>query len=101
MPLTFAIYRLTAAEKVFLQDKVKHHFIWTHNDVWEALIYRSVKDELGKLDPSIADDETVYRNTVYSNLATIGLNMLKFRSTKQNTKNLLAKLAMYYGIPDQ
>ncbi|KAL4471546.1 hypothetical protein ABPG74_008439 [Tetrahymena malaccensis] len=100
MPLSFAIYRLTAAEKVFLQEKVKHHFIWTQNDVWEALIFRSVKDELSKLDPSIAEDETMYRNTVYSNLATVGLNMLKFRSTKQSTKNIIGKLALNYGIPD-
>ncbi|EAR94539.1 hypothetical protein TTHERM_00048950 (macronuclear) [Tetrahymena thermophila SB210] len=100
MPLSFAIYRLTAAEKVFIQEKVKHHFIWTQNDAWEALIFRSIKDELNKLDPSLAEDETMYRNTVYSNLATIGLNMLKFRSTKQSTKNMIGKLALYYGIPD-
>ncbi|KAL4511775.1 hypothetical protein ABPG72_012620 [Tetrahymena utriculariae] len=100
MPLSFSIYRLTAAEKVFLQEKVKHHFIWIQNDVWEALIFRSIKDELSKLDPSIAEDETMYRNTVYSYLATLGLNMLKFRSTKQSTKNMIGKIALHYGIPD-
>lgn len=63
--------------------------IWTSSDLWETLIFRSIRADLSKLNEENATDEIVYQNTVHSNLSTVGLNMLKFRSTKQNTKNIL------------
>lgn len=79
MPLSFAIYRLSAVDKVYIYERVRHHNIWTIGDLWEALIITAVRGDLSKLPAEFVNDESMYRATVHSNLAAIGINMLKFR----------------------
>lgn len=49
MPLSFAVFRLSAIEKVFIYERVRHHTLWSSNDLWEALIISTVQGDLAKL----------------------------------------------------
>ena len=60
MPLTLAIHRNTSVEKVYLQDKVKNHQLWTYTDLWETMIYTQTHNELANLDISVQSEVQVY-----------------------------------------
>lgn len=48
MLMTFTFYRIEKAEKIFLYDGIQHHSIFDKIDLWDAIFFESLHDEMKK-----------------------------------------------------
>ncbi|CAK75919.1 unnamed protein product (macronuclear) [Paramecium tetraurelia] len=105
MLMTFTFYRIEKAEKIFLYDGIQHHSIFDKIDLWDAIFFESLHDEMKKqqdmrMNENINDSIEREKNTIFGFLGSLIENMLSFSPSKQNVRILTSKYCKLYMLND-
>lgn len=92
-------------EKLFLQNVIKKHPLWSTTEFWEAAIFISIKEELKNqknylLDHEETTSDTIFRerNIVFGQLASYCNNMLMFDFEKHCVKEIIASFCKLFNL---
>ncbi|CAD8149646.1 unnamed protein product [Paramecium pentaurelia] len=103
MLMTFTFYRIEKTEKIFLFDGIQHHSIFDRFDLWDAIFFECLYEEMKKqqemkIYENINDSIDREKNTVFGFLGSLIENMLSFSPSKQNVRTLTQKYCKFYML---
>ncbi|CAD8059901.1 unnamed protein product [Paramecium primaurelia] len=103
--MTFTFYRIEKTEKIFLYDGIQHHSIFDKIDLWDAIFFECLYEEMKKqqdmrINENINDSIDREKNTVFGFLGSLIENMLSFSPSKQNVRILTSKYCKLYMLND-
>lgn len=94
-------------EKIFLQNVIKGHPLWTMYDFWHAAIFTSIREELKTqknflIGHDESSDDTLIRerNIIFGQLASYCNNMLMFNIDKNFVKEIVGSFCKFFNMID-
>ncbi|CAD8063136.1 unnamed protein product [Paramecium sonneborni] len=103
MLMTFTFYRIEKTEKVFLFDGIRKHIIFEKLDLWDAIFFECLHEEMKKqysmrVNENLNDSIDREKNTTFGFLGSLIENMLSFSPSKQNVRILIQKYSKLYQL---
>jgi len=102
---TFYFPETTGEEKptkIFLQDAIKQHEIWSRIEIWETLVRHAMQEEFKKHEPNYEESHSEMKiresEIAHSQLITYTHNMLTFGVRKAEVAKIISKFSKTHNL---